>query len=231
MKKILVVLALLFSAVSMRAQDLKTHFLFGPDGGYNFGNTFVGGTAEVEIPIGPHVEIDGSGKINPYESHIKLGHGIGYSVGGGVLLWANRTSGFEGLYSYGGYTVVQATKAADYVYAGYVYKHTMLGFPTRFHFNYFQQVFNGISANGTETNHVIGGALAFDSLEGCFKTGCVRSKFTWYTGRTLNQGNPKCDGQCGDPITCPRQSVVSGGFEFNVRFEFPRRAHGSYDLF
>lgn len=211
-------------------QELRTHFLFGPDGGYNFGNTFIGFKTKIEMPLGKHLEIDSSATLDPYESHIALGHGFTYSVMPGAIFWVNRTSGFEGLYSHGAYTVTKAAKAADYVYAGYVYKHTMIDLPTRFHFDYFRQVHNGISANGTETNHVTGGSFTWDNLVGCFQSGCAHSEFTWYTGRTLNQGNPVCDGQYTKVITCPRQSVLSGGFEYSVLFEFPRRAD-SDDLF
>lgn len=200
----------------------KPRFLFGPSGGYDFGNTFVGGVAAAELPFGRHFESDSSVEVYPYESHVKLGRGVSYTVESGAIVWANYTSGFEGMYSHGGYSVTKAVKSADYVYAGYVYKHTMVGAPTRFHFDFFEQVHNGISANGTETNHVIGGAFTFDSMIGCTKHTCARSSFTWYTGRTLNQGNPYCDGTfSGCPNILPRQSVVSGGFKWTLLFAVP----------
>lgn len=208
----------------------QTHFLFGPEGGYDFGNTNIGIETRIEVPVKRHFEIDGDAEINPYESHISLGHGISYGLKPATILWVSNTSGFEGEYSRTAYTVTKAVKTANYFYAGYVYRHTMVGFPTRFHFEYFQQILNGISQNGTETNHLLGGAFTFDSLQGCFKSGCVRSKFTLNSGRVLNQGNPQCDGQYNKVITCPRQSVFSGGFEANILFEFPRR-NSSNELF
>lgn len=219
-----VIAALLFLwlAVGARAQDSpSSRFVIGLDGGYAFNNTTIGIVAGAEIPVGRHFEVDSFGYFYPYESKAVYGSGYLYNMKAGPVVWINRTSGFEGLFEKGGYSVTKVSKGADYVFAGYVYKHMMLDFPTRFHFDYFQQVFNGIDHAGVETNHLTGGAFTFDTLLGCSKHFCVRSAFTWLTGRVLEQGNPYCDGTySGCPNIIKRNSDIGGGFDWSLMFQF-----------
>jgi hypothetical protein len=252
LKAILSTLVLLLGASATRADDLSTsmspqppkvsnngpRLLFGGDGGYAFGNTFIGAEAGIEAPLGAHFEANFSGQFFPFESHVALGRGFSYSIQPGAIIWINKTSGFEASYHHNAYSVTRERKSNDFVYSGYVYRHTMFGFPTRFHFGYMREVNNGISANGTETNHLQGAAFSFDSIEGCTTHFCVRDKFTWLTGRVLDQANPVCDGTFGygsqfkPPMpACPRTSTPSGGFEFNLMFQFSRKRQNSNDLF
>lgn len=241
MKSALKVLFVMLFALTARAQDAsvkavnppssviypqtpespKARFLFGFDGGYAFNNTTVGVVAGTEVPFGRHLEVDSFGYFYPYESKAVYGKGYLYNVKAGPLVWINQTSGVEGLFEKGGYTVTKVSKGADYVFAGYVYKHTMLGLPTRFHFDYFRQVLGKINPKTlVEPNDVTGGSFTFDTLMGCTKAFCVRSAFTWLTGRVVEQGNPYCDGTySGCPNVIKRNTDVGGGFEWNVTFQ------------
>lgn len=230
MKKLILMIALF----SVAAHAQSTHFLIGPTGGYVFDNTSIGIESGIELPLGNHFELDDYGVFNPVEFKTVLGRGYSYTIESGAIIWVNKTSGFEGDLSVGGYSVTKAAKNAIYAYGGYVYRHNMFGMPTRFSFDYMRQIRNGISLNGTETNHVQGGVVSFDTLFGCLKHECVRTKFTWYTAHILNQSDPICDGTFGNgsqakpPMgPCPRTGDIGGGFSFSLMFEFPRRKSNS----
>lgn len=215
-------LAFIFAALFALPAHAQTRFLVGADGGDSFNNYFLGIRASLEAPLGKHFEADESVSFFPIENKPSYGKGVSYSLEPGATVWANTTSGFEGSFHHTGYTVTTVKKTEDFVFAGYVYKHTMVGFPTRFHFDYVREVNDGISSNGTEMNHLQGGAFSFDSRIGCFRFACVRDQTTLLAGRVLDQGNPVCDGTYTGKITCPRNSNLSGGFEMTFMFEIPR---------
>lgn len=218
-----------FCLLSSSAASAQTRVLVGVDGGYEFNNYFLGPQVAVEVPVG-RVEVFAQGSLFPLQVKPSYGSGWAYSWEAGPTVWFTHTSGIEGSYERSGYTVTKVAKAESFITAGYAYKHTMVGFPTRFHLDFLKEVQNGLIHGGTESNDLEGGIFGWDTLLGCTKFACVRSKISLPVARVKNQGNPVCDGTLGGKVTCPRTSDISGGFEANLMFEFPR-AKNEYALF
>lgn len=236
MRKFLFGVILFLAMLFVPAVHAQTTLLVGGEGGINFNNKTIGVTAGIEQPFAKHFEIDLVGIFDPIESKTGYGSGFSYSTYGILTGWFAQHWGVNGQFDRAAYTVTQARKTAYYTYGGLSYRNIVGGLPARFDFDYFQQIHNGIAADGTETNHVQGGAVSFSVRLGCTNTFCVRLDETIDAGHVLNQGNPMCDGTFGNTGgpnggPCKRQGTMSGGAQAAVVFEFSRRRGHEDDLF
>lgn len=247
----------LFSPVSkaQTAQVATTyddHFrvLGGIGGGGDFGNLFLALNGGIEVPFAKRAELDITDSyspvihvynvIIPFEQHINLGTGSANiaNVGGIVWISKGKSLGLNGSAEYSSYST-QISKGSYYAFGGLTWRKIAWGNPTRFSFDYFRQLDNGIAcgtqaacalpgANGTESDHVQGGQFSMVTRMGAVGPAVIRLTFSTNVGHTLTQGNPQCDGTFGTKGgngpngSCPRGSAISGGASMGVIFEFPR---------
>lgn len=209
--------------------------LVGVASGESFNNAFLGPRLAAEVPLWRRFELDASFEIAP-ES--KRGYGTGWETKAeiGGIAWITTKLGATSGVEFGNYSVTQASKTAMYLSSGPILRVSIFGSPSRLTFGYVRQLRNGISQNGTETNHLSGGFAALDSRVGCTGAACWRVKEEFQLGHVLNQGNPLCDGTYGDGsrvgfAPCPRSSSLGGGFTVGVALEFPRRRGRENDPF
>lgn len=228
MKKLLVVAALLISALTAKAQTPQVYV--GGTGGYSFSNSFVGPVVGFELPV-KRFELSGQESFDPIEYHALLGTGHAEQTSLRTDLWLTNHWGVNSQYSVGSYHT-QISKASQYVFTGIAWQGIADGQPSKFTFSYFQQINNGVSANGTETDHVKGGSIEFLTRMGCSGPLCYRFFGQFLFGHVLTQGNPVCDGTLGvtggpNGGPCPRQGTMSGGASIGFAVEFPR--HRGYE--
>lgn len=238
MKKLLVML--LFIACmfpqKVRAQETggfqlrsneRPRVTVGVGGGSLYSNTTISVVSGVEIPI-HRFEIDARNEFSPYENHTGLGTGTAELLRGTGILWA-RSVGLAGNYEYNEYTT-SIHKGMRKVFAGVILRKSLDGVPSRFEFDYVRQVQNHL-VGGTESAYLQGGRFAMTTRMGC--TGSVCSRLAWEMqgGRVFLQGNPICDGTFSGPVTCARQSAISGGVKASFVIEFPRNRGHEDDAF
>ena len=226
MRKFLVAALLVLSAFStkLRAQDQPLIYV-GGTGGYSFSNGFIGPVIGFELPI-KRLEFSGEESFDPVEHHASLGSGYAEQTSVRTDLWLTNHWSVNGQYQVSSYHT-KISKAGQYAYAGVAWYGIVGGQTTEFTFSYFQQLNNGISSNGTETDHVKGGSFEFFTRMGCSGVFCYRFYGEFEAGHLLTQGNPVCDGTYGvtggpNGGLCPRQGAVSGGASLGFAVEFPR---------
>ena len=200
----------------------QTRILVGTEGGSSFGSLFAGITVSLEQPITRHFEFDARYSFDPAEQHIALGDGWANRASAGGIVWLTKSLGLDGRAEYSSYSVSIA-KTNQYAFGGLVLRKSIDYMPMRFTFNYLREFDNGISANGTETDHVQGGEFNMDMRVACAWRACYRVAFDFEVGRVLTQSNPACDGTYAGPVTCPRGVASSGAFTASLAMEFPRR--------
>lgn len=210
------------------AVHAQTTVLVGGEGGINFNNKFLGATAGLEQSFGKHFEIDLTGAFDPIEAKTAYGNGFSYSTSVDATGWFSDHWGLNGQIDRAAYTITKARKTGYFAYGGFSYRNLVWGSPAHFEFDYFQQIHNGIAADGTETNQTKGGSVTFSVRLGCGNSFCVRLDEIVDAGHVLQQGNPMCDGTFGNTGgpnggPCKRQGAMSGGAQASVVFEFPRR--------
>lgn len=209
----------------------QTRVWIGPAGGYDFNNLSVGGNAGIAIPFGGHYELDLDDTLSPVESHMKLGHGYANSFSAQGFGWINDHWGLNGIVNPSSYRAGSVAKTSYYWFAGPAYRGVVGGFPARFTFNYIRQFRNGITPDGTESDHLQGFDLGVIVRYGCANHFCVLQSWDFDGGVVMTQGNPQCDGSFGGHVSCPRQSEMGGGFNTSLTFEFPRHRGDISDEF
>jgi hypothetical protein len=231
MRKYLLAITLLLSSVFPAKVGAQARVYLGVEGEGNFGNYGLGPTASLEVPLGKHFEVDAGAKYEPLASHVKLGDGYNYSLSTSGIGWFTNGWGLYGGLDNNAYSAGAVYKDQPHVFGGFVHRGIVDGLPSRFFFGYAREIQNGISPNGTETNHLNAFNVDYQVRFGCKGATCFRLDFNNYAGWVLNQGNPVCDGTYGvtggngPNGSCPRQKTLSGGTSFSFTFEFPRR-HG-----
>jgi hypothetical protein len=213
--------------------DDHFRFLLGVSGGTSFGNAFLSTSAGVEVPFAKRFEIDLGDAFSPYEEHIALGKGWANAANASGIVWVTpgKSLGINGGAEYSNYSV-SIYKGSYYAMAGLTWRHTGFGLPTRFSFDYFRQFDNGISSNGTETDHLQGGEFTVTVRMGAVGPTVARMAFSTSVGHLLTQGDQACDGSLGVYIpSCKRGQAVSGGATVGVNFEFPRHRGEEDSLF
>lgn len=220
--------AFVLLAGTLRAQtanyDDRARAIAGVSGGNSFGNLFFSTGIGVEIPVAGRFEIDAADSFSPLEEH--LGRGWANQISAGGIVW-NENIGFDGAVDYSNYSTSIA-KGGYYAQGGVAWRRYAWGKPVRFSFDYFRQFRNGVSPNGTETDHVQGGTFTIQSRLGAAGPVTIRTVLSISAGHLLTQGNPACDGSRGVYLpSCKRAGAVSGGGSFGIYFEFPR--HRGYE--
>jgi len=230
-RTLLGILLLMLAVLFTPAAHAQTRVLIGGTGGLDFNNKTLGVTGGIEQPFAKHFEVDLYGTFSPLEIKTVYGNGFSYSTQAELSGWFNDHWGLNGRVDRSAYTVTTVSKTGYYAYGGASYRGLVGGLPAQFDFDFLKQFNNGIGANGTETNHIIGGEIDFSVRMGCARSFCVRMEDGFNAGRVLEQGNPACDGTFGltggpNGGPCARQATASGGFYASVVFEFPRRRGG-----
>lgn len=245
MKKILGLLILVFSLLFVSSSQAQTRVLVGVGGGDLYSNVYGAVLGGIELPIGNHLEIDGGGQLSPrvslagftinLEKKLNLGTGWAYNYDGVGRVWLTHSFGLDAGIVRSGYAVTATSKNENFVNAGISYRRVWFGTPTRFTFDYKQEITNGLLPNGDETNNLKGGSVTIDTRFGCASVLCFRFRTNIQGGVVSNQGNPACDGS-GAPNPqhlplCPRSKATSGGASFNLLLEFPRHKGTENDPF
>ena len=228
----LLMLGILLFAIPAKAQ---TRVLVGTGGGSSFGNLFMGVSGALEVPVKSRFELDLGDIFSPLEQHIDLGVGWANAASAGGIVWITKAVGLGGGTTYSNYHV-SINKASEYGFGGLTYRKVVQGMPIRFTFNYVRQLNNGISSNGTETDHLQAGEFGLDMRVRCAGLVCFRLNFDYEVGRVLTQGNPVCDGTYGvtggpNGGPCPRTGASSGTFTAGFFTEFPRRKNTEHEAF
>ena len=219
MIKKFLVLALLVSPV-LHAQ---VRVLAGATGGSSLGNLSLGPAVGLEVPFGGRLELDLSDTFSPFESHVALGHGWADVASAGGHVWLTPGFGLNGSFEHSEYHVTGASKGYEYALGGVTWRRKAWGAPARLSLDYLRELHDGISADGTETDHVQGGEFTLEARLGCSGPLCVRMTSQFGAARVLTQSNPQCDGSFGGPVTCPRPGVWAGIFQLGLLLEIPRR--------
>lgn len=212
--------ALLSFSLPLQAQ--KIDVVLGPLGGGLYGNYFAGvrGGLETNYRVAPYAY----GEFDPYNEHVKLGSGYSYNVEVGSALWLSNRWGLNGNVEQSAYSD-SIYKTGYFAKGGVALKTSDPWGRTRWFLNYIQQFNNGIDRTGTETAHLRGGQVIYDSDMGCAKHFCNRIYLDVQAGRVLTQGNPICDGTFRDVVgyTCSRKPAWSGGAAIGWVFQFGGR--------
>lgn len=226
------ILFLFFAFLFTPVTHAQTRVWIGPAGGDDFNNISLGVNVGLAVPFASRYELDLEDTFSPIESHIALGHGSANSFFADGFGWFNDHWGLNGAVNVSSYKTAQVDKTSDYWFAGPAYRGVFEGLPVRFTFNYMQQFKNGITADGTESDHLQGFDLNYTVRYGCTNRFCVLQSWDFDGGRVLTQGNPQCDGSLGLLIrSCARGIAAGGGFSTSITFEFPHRRGDTSDEF
>lgn len=216
-KIILLFFSFLLGAGFCQAQQV----LIGGTTGEDYNNAYYGLASRLEVPIGSRFEIDGNASIG---KESKSGYGTGYFYDFSPTGYVFPFREWGGNISIGktSYFLNSISKQEYYSQCGITYRKDSPNIPIWWDLDYVWEIKNGISPDGTETNHLKGIENVFDFNIGCSKKLCYRFDISSEAGKFLNQGNPQCDGSYGID-TCPRSSSFGGGIGATFYLEFPKR--------
>jgi hypothetical protein len=160
MKSKCLLLALALSVVPIHAQSTNIDYTrridIGSYGGAEFGNTFLGVTTAIAIPIRYRLELSLTDSLSPFETHIALGHGYANIVNVGGTVWLSEGFGINSSFEYSAYSVTNVKKGGYFAFGGVTFRRYVLGVPSRISLDYVRQVNNGISSAGVESAHLQG---------------------------------------------------------------------------